>query len=239
MSCRTQYRTPPGPPAPSIAHVANADRQQQAACQSGTILARFPAWIGSNMGNPSSGMCPATVLGKRSVPFWKSRNRVSTSLSARFPRVRSVQRQTSVTRSSRALKPRLWFQAMWYVTRSTGSALGLPHSWPGQLSDRLLAAQVAARHIAARSRWTKRGRPGNRRPTDEDQVDRRDCKSEGGALGRIRGCGCDDPVCPNNRGNRWLVSLQWLANQGYDHQPRSISEWRPGPHRHARIAWPA
>ena len=54
MSCRTQYRTPPGPPAPSIAHVANADRQQQAACQSGTILARFPAWIGSNMGNPSS-----------------------------------------------------------------------------------------------------------------------------------------------------------------------------------------
>ena len=39
-------------PAPSIAHVANADRQQQAACQSGTILARFPAWIGSNMGNP-------------------------------------------------------------------------------------------------------------------------------------------------------------------------------------------
>ena len=55
MSCRTQYRTPPGPPAPSIAHVANADRQQQAACQSGTILARFPAWIGSNMGNPSSG----------------------------------------------------------------------------------------------------------------------------------------------------------------------------------------
>ena len=52
MSCRTQYRTPPGPPAPSIAHVANADRQQQAACQSGTILARFPAWIGSNMGNP-------------------------------------------------------------------------------------------------------------------------------------------------------------------------------------------
>ena len=73
MSCRTQYRTPPGPPAPSIAHVANADRQQQAACQSGTILARFPAWIGSNMGNPSSGMCPATVLGKRSVPFWKSR----------------------------------------------------------------------------------------------------------------------------------------------------------------------
>ena len=53
MSCRTQYRTPPGPPAPSIAHVANADRQQQAACQSGTILARFPAWIGSNMGNPS------------------------------------------------------------------------------------------------------------------------------------------------------------------------------------------
>ena len=53
MSCRTQYRTPPGPPAPSIAHVANADRQQQAACQSGTILARFPAWIGSNMRNPS------------------------------------------------------------------------------------------------------------------------------------------------------------------------------------------
>ena len=45
-------RTPPGPPAPSIAHVANADRQQQAACQSETILARFPAWIGSNMGNP-------------------------------------------------------------------------------------------------------------------------------------------------------------------------------------------
>ena len=53
MSCRTQYRTPPGPPAPSIAHVANADRQQQAACQSGTILARFPAWTGSNMANPS------------------------------------------------------------------------------------------------------------------------------------------------------------------------------------------
>ena len=42
MSCRTQYRTPPGPPAPSIAHVANADRQQQAACAiRRTILARF------------------------------------------------------------------------------------------------------------------------------------------------------------------------------------------------------
>ena len=67
MSCRTQYRTPPGPPAPSIAHVANADRQQQAACQSGTILARFPAWIGSNMGNPSS--YQQTHLYPRSVEY--------------------------------------------------------------------------------------------------------------------------------------------------------------------------
>ena len=46
-----------------------------------------------------------------------------------------------------------------------------------------------------------------------------------------RGCGCEepDPVCPNNRGawrdrpNRWLVAYSGLANQGYDHQPRSIS----------------
>ena len=47
-----------------------------------------------------------------------------------------------------------------------------------------------------------------------------------------RGCGCEepDPVCPNNRGawlldrpNRWLViAYSGLANQGYDHQPRSF-----------------
>ena len=125
------------------------------------------------------------------------------------------------------------------------------HSWPGQLSDRLgLAAQVAARHgeaggvisWAARSRWTKpmwaAGKTGVVGATDEDQVDRRDC----GASPRAghwpdpneprRGCGCEEPESRLSK-QPWRLARPvrtdgWsaysgLANQGYDHQPRSIS----------------
>ena len=85
---------------------------------------------------------------------------------------------------------------------------------------------------AARSRWTKpmwaAGKPASwgdrRRPSRSSRLRR---KSEGGALAGSEGrCEEPDPVCPNNRGtvrtDGWSA-YSGLANQGYDHQPRSIS----------------
>ena len=139
---------PPGwtnfapPLTPSIAHVANADRQQQAACQSGTILARFPAWIGSNMGNPSSGMCPATVLGKRSVPFWKSRiSRENVSRPILIWAIR-YKWKGQVISADQARR-----RAAQIINRIKAGEEPVPESLPAKLADGPTVAELAVRYL--------------------------------------------------------------------------------------------
>ena len=146
---------------------------------------------------------------------------------------------------------RLWFQAMWYVTNQKHgvSALGLQRilglgsyqtawAWLHKLRRAMVrpgrdllggAVEVDETYVGGR----ETGVVG--RQTKTKSIVAIAAEVRGRSTGRIRmsrvedGCEEPDPVCPNNRGawrdrpNRWLVSHSGLANQGYDHQPRSIS----------------
>ena len=130
------------------------------------------------------------------------------------------------------------------------SALGLQRAWAQTAwawLHKLRRAMV--RSPGRRGRGGRLcGRPGNRRrgaivrrPSRSSRLR----KSEGGALA---GSECvEDVAAMRSRLSKqpWrLRPSEPMAGQptsgepGYDHQPRSISAWRPGPHRHRVIAWP-